>query len=403
MIRCGRFAEARALALQTARRLSEADGVASRAWRTASQASYFLCKNRDSLNFALEARRLAITPEEAEEAVAQAVSAAADLEATETNDLISALEDANPRTPEGRLRLAQRRVQAAARTGSLAGMEAVLRATQPMQALARDPYVKSGFAACQAYVQYARAAYNVATRLALELERYCTEYRLGFAACVCRLAVARAAAGARDFTAAHAALAEAKSQLDADQDAFNHVAYTCSLMEVLLAEKDVEQAQALDLTTESVAAPASIVGEFYALRALAHAVAANSNAARRDVATANEFTQGLEASRYADFAQAILSLSQGDRDPAQAQQRILQSIHATASADFAHAFVLAARLRPDLLAVVEGNRPARRFAVDAFMRSGDTTFAAALEPGLHRAKNRIGSYTARDPSTGATR
>ena len=30
------------------------------------------------------------------------------------------------------------------------------------------------------------------------------------------------------------------------------------------------------------------------------------------------------------------------------------------------------------------------------MRSGDTTFAAALEPGLHRAKHRIGSLTPRE-------
>ena len=34
-------------------------------------------------------------------------------------------------------------------------------------------------------VQYARAAYSAATRLALELKRYCAEHELSFAASFC--------------------------------------------------------------------------------------------------------------------------------------------------------------------------------------------------------------------------
>lgn len=245
-------------------------------------------------------------------------------------------------------------------------------------------------------MQYARAAYSAASRLALELKRYCAEHGLSCAASCCCLAVARASAGTRDFATAHDALADASSRLEADQDACNHAASTCALIEVLLGQGDIERARTPDLTAEAVAAPASVVGEFYALRALAHAVAADVHAAERDAATAIGLSRGLEASRYADLAQAIAGCSRTHRDPGPARRRALQSIHATASAEFPHAFVLAARLRPDLLAVVERDPGARRFAFEAFRRSGDTVLAKALEPDLCRAWRRVGSLTPRE-------
>ena len=151
----------------------------------------------------------------------------------------------------------------------------------------------------------------------------------------------------------------------------------------------------MELGPESAAAPGSIVGEFHALRALAHAAAEDSTAARRDAAIANGFTRALEPSRYADFAEAILSLSYIDGDRA-TERRVLQSVRATASAEFAHALVLVVRLRPDILTFIQSDPQIRAFAVDAFVRSGDTVVAAKLEPDLRRSKHRAGSLTSRE-------
>lgn len=105
-----------------------------------------------------------MTPDDTEEALAHAVLAAADLEDPATGELFAALEETSPSKREGRLRVTQRQVHAVTRVGSLAGMDELLRTTEPLQELARDPSIKSGFAACQAFVQYARAAYSAVSR-----------------------------------------------------------------------------------------------------------------------------------------------------------------------------------------------------------------------------------------------
>lgn len=338
LTRQGRHAEAAALASDLAERLGHEHERASHAWFLAGLAVHLISDEERSLEYHLEARRTARTPDDLKNALWGAGLAAAELELPATDAYFEEWERLAAEDIDARLRIPVARTMSARNRGSFAGVWQAFEPLLPAAEHAHDPMAQSSFLANAAYVSVQRAEYALAHAIAVEALRLCTELRLDFAAGVCLFRRGTAEIGLSDFTAAHATIDELGRIAAGHEDPAFRLGE--ALLRLKLALMQGEARHGLERVEHVPAEGAfrALAGEFLGLVAVAAAAAGDGDLAAKYTQRARDRSRAIETVFLTRFAEVIAS---GDDARELAQ--------AAAEAEYRDALVVACRAYPPLL------------------------------------------------------
>jgi LuxR family maltose regulon positive regulatory protein len=374
LMRQGHLKEARAVALDVARRLGPDAAESFRAWHLAARAASLLSDEHGAMGYELEARKAARTDEERRKALWALFLAAAELELDEAGGYLEEVEALPATDLDENLLLAIGHKVWGAHQGSFAGIWKLFEPLLPVATRAANPLVSTSFLANAAYVSWAQADYPTAARLADESLELCNELGLDFAAGVCLYHRAQAEIGLRRLGRASETIEKLSAFASADEDPFHALAQSILELKLSLASGRIQTGED-PFVDERVSK--SVRGEYLGLHAIASAAVGHVSKARAQARLAVQLTKGIEARYYAGFADLIAT-------GAEPSPLVREAV----DAGFADAFVVAYRAAPALVHTALADASMRDRICRLLLNAGDVELGR--EAGIELMPKRAG-------------
>jgi hypothetical protein len=132
-----------------------------------------------------------------------------------------------------------------------------------------DPLVRTNFLTQLASLQIARARYSIANDLVSRAEHISIDYRLDFAAVLCRCVRAHSEIGLRRLRDARATLGQLAEELSAIDDPYFHFAHAALEARLALTAGIPQEVPRLDPLSFESLPPRGVMAEMHAMTALA--------------------------------------------------------------------------------------------------------------------------------------
>jgi LuxR family transcriptional regulator, maltose regulon positive regulatory protein len=377
LMRRGRLAEGASLAEEIARQLPNDHPVLPRALLLAGRVFHLKSEDSKARAYYQTATKLAHGSKEIGEALWGCFIAAAELEDKDASEYLDQLDKAGSVDLDARLRLATGRVLAAHRSGTYAGMRASVEPLLPLSDYAIDPMVRSSFMARVGDLQLACADYGAGRHTLNEAFAFCSNLHLTFAAALCLAGRTVAEIGLRRFADARKTLAEFDAIRAHCEDPFLDVVRRILGLTRALSARVPDREAATYGELAAVELPRPGQGEYWALLSVYKAASGELDEAMAYARRAREISGALEAAFYPRYAELICRMKRG-MNPPEARREVVNLVWESHRSEFIHAFVVAYRAHPPLLAATSGDEKAASIARSTVRRANDQTLASQV-------------------------
>jgi len=342
-LREGLFREAYAAASALLREIAQSDKLRVRALLIAGRAAHLASLQREALNAYGEARALASTKSEVDEAVWGEVGAAVDLELPEAEQMLRAAE-ATAKDVVGRLSFANKRLMYEARVGRIRSLD-VVREARHLLSRTSDPMLRTSFLNGLAYGLAVAAEYEEALEANHDLRLEVQSHRLDFVTPHALLTDAMCFAGLRDTDRALEAIDRASSVARRQADTHSVLNAAAVRSRILFSLGDY--AAALEsLPNEASSALPSMISEVIACRAVALAGLGRHEEALVCADAALSHSRTVEARVIAAGARCLAAVA---ADPVTAEVYVAELVDTAVDSGNLDGLVMIYRGAPHLL------------------------------------------------------
>jgi LuxR family maltose regulon positive regulatory protein len=379
LIRKGQLAEAAAIAKDVVTRLPSENPYASRAHALAGQALYLGSESEQAIEFHRHARELAAEEDDLKRSLWGLFMTENELGLDDADAHLAELETmaSDDADLDTRLRVAVGRQATGARKGSFGGVLETSLPLVPIAALADDPMARTTFLANVSYLCVAHADYAQGLELASKALRESVILGLAFAKGYCLATIALAHAGLRAHRSAHQALRDLASVATDQDNTYLECSAEITSMRVALMRGDARRAvdgRSLEFVDSIPVAGAK--GEYLGALSVGAAALGSAEIFEASLARAEGLGGGIESRFFTQWAHFILASRKG----VATTDAFWELFEATVQASFEDIFVIAYRLQPTLLDLVQRKDPRTRKVVGVLKRANDHAIASARFP-----------------------